>query len=200
MLSNCGVGEDSREFLDCKEIKPVNLKGNQPWIYLGRTDAEALQVQSRSHSLLKEWPHTFAQTRNMDITVTPPPQPMRRNSCGFHLLNISQIDLFHFKPWPLPTVHLSAWHLVDCISFRSSPGFHLSPRDSYFLCSLSDLFWISINHTIFVPVSAQPRKPATLRSRCNFIPQTKKGWRGHPEISNSRRKSCFHPKWEGWRE
>ena len=27
--------------LDCKEIKPVNLKGDQPWILIGRTDAEA---------------------------------------------------------------------------------------------------------------------------------------------------------------
>ena len=27
--------------LDCKEIKPVNSKGNQPWILIGRTDAEA---------------------------------------------------------------------------------------------------------------------------------------------------------------
>ena len=27
--------------LDCKEIKPVNPKGNQPWIFTGRTDAEA---------------------------------------------------------------------------------------------------------------------------------------------------------------
>ena len=27
--------------LDCKEIKPVNPKGNQPWIFIGRTDAEA---------------------------------------------------------------------------------------------------------------------------------------------------------------
>ena len=27
--------------LDCKEIQPVNLKGNQPWIFMGRTDAEA---------------------------------------------------------------------------------------------------------------------------------------------------------------
>ena len=27
--------------LDCKEIKPVNSKGNQSWIYVGRTDAEA---------------------------------------------------------------------------------------------------------------------------------------------------------------
>ena len=27
--------------LDSKEIKPCNPKGNQPWIFLGRTDAEA---------------------------------------------------------------------------------------------------------------------------------------------------------------
>ena len=27
--------------LDSKEIKPVNLKGNQPWIFIGKTDAEA---------------------------------------------------------------------------------------------------------------------------------------------------------------
>ena len=27
--------------LDCKEIKPVNPKGSQPWIFTGRADAEA---------------------------------------------------------------------------------------------------------------------------------------------------------------
>ena len=27
--------------LDSKEIKPVNPKGNQPWIFIGGTDAEA---------------------------------------------------------------------------------------------------------------------------------------------------------------
>ena len=27
--------------LDCKEIKPVNPEGNKPWIFIGRTDAEA---------------------------------------------------------------------------------------------------------------------------------------------------------------
>ena len=27
--------------LDCKEIKPVNTKGSQPWIFIGRTAAEA---------------------------------------------------------------------------------------------------------------------------------------------------------------
>ena len=27
--------------LESKEIKPVNPKGNKPWIFTGRTDAEA---------------------------------------------------------------------------------------------------------------------------------------------------------------
>ena len=27
--------------LDCKEIQPVHSKGNQPGIFIGRTDAEA---------------------------------------------------------------------------------------------------------------------------------------------------------------
>ena len=26
--------------LDSKEIKPINPKGNQPWIFIGRTDAK----------------------------------------------------------------------------------------------------------------------------------------------------------------
>ena len=27
--------------LDCKEIQPVHSKGDQPWVFLGRTDAKA---------------------------------------------------------------------------------------------------------------------------------------------------------------
>ena len=30
--------------LDCKEIQPVNPKGNQSWIFIGSTDAEALKL------------------------------------------------------------------------------------------------------------------------------------------------------------
>ena len=40
MLLKCGVGEDSWESLDSKEIKPVNPKGNQSWIFIGTTDVE----------------------------------------------------------------------------------------------------------------------------------------------------------------
>ena len=42
MLLNCGVEVKTLESaLDCKEIKPVNPKGNQSWMFIGRTDAEA---------------------------------------------------------------------------------------------------------------------------------------------------------------
>ena len=40
MLLNWGVGEDSWECLGLK-IKPVHPKGNQSWMFIGRTDAEA---------------------------------------------------------------------------------------------------------------------------------------------------------------
>ena len=44
MLSNCGVGEDFWEslglWLDCKEIQPINPKGNHPLMFTGRTEAE----------------------------------------------------------------------------------------------------------------------------------------------------------------
>ena len=40
-IKNCVVLEKTLESpLDCKEIKPVNPKGHQPWIFIRRTDAE----------------------------------------------------------------------------------------------------------------------------------------------------------------
>ena len=41
MLLNCGVAEDSWESLDCMEIQPVHPKGDQFWVFIGRTDVEA---------------------------------------------------------------------------------------------------------------------------------------------------------------
>ena len=41
MLLKCNVGKTLESPLDCKAIKPVHPKGNQSWIVIGRTDAEA---------------------------------------------------------------------------------------------------------------------------------------------------------------
>ena len=38
--------------LDCKEIQPVHPKGNQSWIFIGRTDAEAkILILQPPHSM-----------------------------------------------------------------------------------------------------------------------------------------------------
>ena len=46
--------------LDCKEIRPVHPKGNQPWILSGRTDAEAeapilWPPDAKNHLTGKDW-------------------------------------------------------------------------------------------------------------------------------------------------
>ena len=41
MFFNYGVGADSWESLGMKEIQPVHPKGDQSWVFIGRTDAEA---------------------------------------------------------------------------------------------------------------------------------------------------------------
>ena len=35
------LGQTLESLLDCKEIKTVNPKGNQPWLFIRRTDAKA---------------------------------------------------------------------------------------------------------------------------------------------------------------
>ena len=41
MLLNCVLEKTLESPLDCKEIQPVHPKGNQSWMFIGRTDAEA---------------------------------------------------------------------------------------------------------------------------------------------------------------
>ena len=41
MLLNCGLEKTPGSLFDCKEIKPVNLKGNQSRMFNRRTDAIA---------------------------------------------------------------------------------------------------------------------------------------------------------------
>ena len=52
------LGKTVESLLDFKEIKPVNTKGNQSWIFIRRTDAEAeapifLPNAGRANSLEK---------------------------------------------------------------------------------------------------------------------------------------------------
>ena len=40
-LLNCVLEKTPESPLDCKELQPVHPKGDQSWVFIGRTDAEA---------------------------------------------------------------------------------------------------------------------------------------------------------------
>ena len=56
MLLNYGIEEDYESPLDCKEIQPVHPKGDQSWVFTGRTNAEAqTPILWPPHAELTHW-------------------------------------------------------------------------------------------------------------------------------------------------
>ena len=49
---NCGVGKTLESSFNWKGIKPVNPKGNQPWVFIGRTELK-LKLQYFGHLMQK---------------------------------------------------------------------------------------------------------------------------------------------------
>ena len=56
--------------LDCKEIKPVNPKGNQPWIFTGRTDAPILWPPDAKSQLIGKDPDAGKDWRQKEKRAT----------------------------------------------------------------------------------------------------------------------------------
>ena len=83
--------------LECKEIRPVNPKGNQSWIFIGRTDAEA------EAPLL--WP------------------PMRRSDSVEKTLMLGKIEGGRRRGWQRMRWLMVGWHhRVDGHNFEQDPG------------------------------------------------------------------------------
>ena len=53
--------------LGSKEMKPVNPKGNQPWIFIGRTDAEAARFTGKDTDVGKDWAPEEKETEDKMI-------------------------------------------------------------------------------------------------------------------------------------
>ena len=119
MLLNCGVGEDSWESLDCKEIQPVNSKGNQSWVLIGRTDIEAetpvLWPPDAKDWLFGEDPDAGKDWRQEEKGMTEDEMAGWHHWCDGHefeqalRVGDGQGNLGHCSPWGLSQTGLSDW-------------------------------------------------------------------------------------------
>ena len=89
--------------LDCKEIKPVNPKGNQSWIFIGRTDAEA-EAPILWTPYVKSWLSRKDPDAGKDSGQNFPQFIVIHTVKGFGIVNKAEIDVFQelscfFNDW-----------------------------------------------------------------------------------------------------
>ena len=87
--------------LDCKEIQPVNPKGNQSWIFTGRTDAEA-ETSILWLSDVKNWLRGKDPDPGNDWAQE---ETTEAEMAGWH----HQLDGHYFELWEL-VMDREAWH------------------------------------------------------------------------------------------
>ena len=102
--------------LDSKEIKPVNLKGDQPWIVTGRTDAEAPVFRSsdvnRRH--IRKVPHA-GKDQGQKKRVSEDKVAGWHHRCNEHELGqtpgdgVEQGGLVCCSPWGHKELDTTGW-------------------------------------------------------------------------------------------
>ena len=117
------LGKTLESPLDCKEIKPVNPKRNQPWIFIGRTDAEAPIFDH-----LMQGANSLKKTLKLEKNWRQEKRKTEHEMVGwYHRLNgyefeqtqedgerqgsVASCSPWHAKYWTL----LSNWTIVMCL-------------------------------------------------------------------------------------
>ena len=89
--------------LDSKKIKPVNLKGDQPWIFTGRTDAEApvFWLSDANRWLIEKVPDAGKDWGQKEKRASEEKMAGRHHRCNEHELGqtLGEGGLVCCSPW-----------------------------------------------------------------------------------------------------
>jgi len=111
--------------LECKEIKQVKSKGDQPWIFIGRTDAEApiLWPPSVKFSSVTQMCPTLCDPKNRRHARPPCPSAIS----GVHQTHVHWVG--------------DAIRLSNPLYFPSAPALNLSQHQGLFQ-------WVNSSHQV----------------------------------------------------
>ena len=105
--------------LECKEIQPVSPKGNQPWIFIGRTDAEAeariLWPPDMKSQFSVKYPDAGEDWRQEEKGTTEDEMAGWHHRCNGHELGQTlgygegQRGLVCYTPWGHKELDMTRW-------------------------------------------------------------------------------------------
>ena len=149
---------------DCKEVKPVNSKGNQSWIFTGRTDAEAeapiLRPPNEKNWLTGKDPNAGKEWRQEEKGMTEDEMVEWHHRLNGHEFEQApgvgdgQGGLVCCSPWGRKDLDTTEWlnwltELMDVENFKKQHDWYLQHWGVFFFSPLYNLNFLSVCHNNF---------------------------------------------------